>query len=409
MISPATIDKIRDAARIEDTVGERIELRRRGSSLVACCPFHNEKTPSFHVHPAKNYYHCFGCQAHGDSIRFVMEFEHKTYPEAVRILAERYHITIEERELSPEEKQLQDDRQSVRRVLAATLEWAKQQFNSEEGQRYWRLLQVEWGIREDTAVKYELGCIPNHADLILHLTQSGFEDRYIKLSGLCDVDFSESVLVPFFTMSNDLHTLGAIPASDSSKMIGLPPSGMWNSDNCLFGIREAIKRIPKDASILWVHGAIDAMKLSQSGQERVVATPLSGLTEYMLKKVLGRFANRLTLVCPEHYQFNPQWVNRCAWIMQQGMTLSILLQPADLPLEQCNQQPVDFLQQQLERVAQIPASSPDRAKQLEVFLRLLLCEQDNVTRDCYLHAAADMLSLPLPKLQQVLNSFISPS
>src|SRR5690606_22369475 len=161
VIKQETVDKILDAARIEEVVGDFVDLKKRGSSLIGLCPFHNEKTPSFNVSVSKGIYKCFGCGAGGDAVRFVMEHEKYAYPEALRYLAEKYHIEVEETERTPEQLAAQDRRES----LFIVTNWAGRVFkdtlwNTEYGRTIGLNYFRERGYREDTIKKFELGYSP---------------------------------------------------------------------------------------------------------------------------------------------------------------------------------------------------------------------------------------------------------
>ncbi|MDR2854047.1 MAG: DNA primase, partial [Prevotellaceae bacterium] len=158
MIDPQTIERINDAAKIEDVVSDYVTLRRRGANLIGLCPFHNEKTPSFNVNPARNIFKCFGCAKGGDSVHFVMEIEQMSYPDALRLLAKKYHIEIQERELSAEEKAEQTDRESMLLVNEfAGKHFAQNLHQHVEGKAIGLSYFHERGFRDDIITKFQLG------------------------------------------------------------------------------------------------------------------------------------------------------------------------------------------------------------------------------------------------------------
>src|SRR5690606_21698851 len=186
MIKQETVGKILDTARIEEVVGDFVDLKRRGTSLIGVCPFHNEKTPSFHVSVSKGIYKCFGCGAGGDSVRFVMELEKYSYPEALRYLAQKYNIEVEEVELSPEQAAASDKRES----LLIITNWAAKFFreslwDTEDGQAIGLSYFRERGYRDDIIKKFELGYSPEAwAALYEEAVKGGFSEEFLDETGL---------------------------------------------------------------------------------------------------------------------------------------------------------------------------------------------------------------------------------
>jgi DNA primase len=186
VIKRETIDKVLDTARIEEVVGDFVDLKKRGTSLIGNCPFHNEKTPSFHVSVAKGIYKCFGCGVGGDALKFVMELEKYSYPEAIRYLANKYHIEVEEEERSPAQMAAQDKRES----LYVLSQWAgkffkEQLWDSEVGRSIGLSYFKERGYREDIIRKFELGYSPEQwTALVDAAKKEGFQNGYLAEIGL---------------------------------------------------------------------------------------------------------------------------------------------------------------------------------------------------------------------------------
>ncbi|HZH54574.1 MAG TPA: CHC2 zinc finger domain-containing protein, partial [Sphingobacteriaceae bacterium] len=186
MIKQEVIDKIMDAARIEDVVGEFVDLKKRGASLIGLCPFHNEKTPSFNVSVSKGIFKCFGCGVGGDSVRFVMEHEKYSYPEALRFLAQKYHIEVEETELNDEQAKAKDHRES----LMIVTNWAgefftKQLWETDEGRTVGLNYFLERGYREDIIKKFGLGYAPEAWTALADAAKSkGYREEYLVETGL---------------------------------------------------------------------------------------------------------------------------------------------------------------------------------------------------------------------------------
>src|SRR5690606_3989086 len=186
MIKQETVGKILDAARIEEVVGDFVDLKRRGTSLIGVCPFHNEKTPSFHVSVSKGIYKCFGCGAGGDSVRFVMEHEKYSYPEALRYLAQKYNIEVEEVEQSPEQLAANDRRESLLIVTNWAAKFFKEQlWDTEDGLAIGLSYFRERGYRDDIIKKFELGYSPEAWEA-LHIAagHAGFSEEFLEETGL---------------------------------------------------------------------------------------------------------------------------------------------------------------------------------------------------------------------------------
>ena len=186
MIPRETIDRIYEAAKIEDIVGDYVKLHKRGANLIGLCPFHNEKTGSFTVSPSKGIYKCFGCGASGHAVKFVQEIEQCSYTDALKQVAKRYHIEVEERQLTPEEQQRQDNRESMFAVNEFANNWFQQQlWDTEEGRAVGLGYFHERGLTDEVIRKYQLGYSPEKGSpLAKALKKQGFRDEYI----LNDVD-----------------------------------------------------------------------------------------------------------------------------------------------------------------------------------------------------------------------------
>jgi len=186
LISKETIDKIFDAARIEEVVGDFVNLKRRGSSLIGLCPFHNEKTPSFNVSQARGIYKCFGCGKGGNSVNFIMEHEHMTYPDALKYLAKKYNIEIEEKEQSPEEKIIQDEKESLYVVSSfAQKHFSENLFKTDEGKSIGLSYFKERGFRQDIIEKFQLGyCLDKRRGFTDAAIAEGYKMEFMVKTGL---------------------------------------------------------------------------------------------------------------------------------------------------------------------------------------------------------------------------------
>lgn len=220
MISRETIDKVMETARVEEVVGDFVDLKKRGSSLIGVCPFHEEKTPSFHVSVAKGIFKCFGCGVGGDALSFVMELEKFSYPEAIRYLANKYNIEIEETEQSPEQIAVQDKKES----LYVVNQWAKNLFvdrlwNTDEGRSIALSYFKERGYREDIIRKFELGYSSDHwTDMVDAAKDEGYDLNHLTEVGLSVVREDKShydrfrgrVIFPIHSLTGRILGLGDV-------------------------------------------------------------------------------------------------------------------------------------------------------------------------------------------------------
>ena len=313
MIPKETIDKVFEAARIEDVVGSYVRLKKRGANLLGLCPFHKEKTGSFTVSPSKGIYKCFGCGKAGNAVGFVMEIEQCSYIEAIRQLAQRYHIQIEERELTQEEKKMQDDRESMFLVNDFANKWFQQQLHeTQEGMAVGMAYLRQRGIREDIIRKFQLGYSPEKAKLWEVAKKAGYQDQYLindgeKIgTGVCLKDdkgqlfdrFRGRVIFPFFSVSGKVTGFAGrlIKQSDKAgKYVNSPTSILYEKKHELYGFYQAKQAIKREDCCYLVEGQLDVIQLVQSGIENVVASGGTALT-YPQIRLLHRFAENVTIL-----------------------------------------------------------------------------------------------------------------
>ncbi len=315
-IDPQIIDQIKQVADIAEVIGDYVTLKKKGTNLWACCPFHGEKSPSFSVSPAKGIYKCFGCGKAGDATRFVMDIEGIGYPEALRHLAKKYGIEILEAEYTDEQQEAQNERES----LFLALNFAKNYyhnylFESEEGQNIGLTYFKERGFNEATIKSYELGHSPKLWDgFTKAAVEAGFSLAILEKAGLTIVKkedeadekskervydrFRERVIFPIHNVSGKVIAFGGrILKADKNqpKYVNSPETEVYHKSNVLYGIFQA-KNAIRTANVAYLcEGYTDVVSLYQAGIHNVVASSGTSLTQEQIK-LIGRFTQNITVL-----------------------------------------------------------------------------------------------------------------
>ena len=338
MIPRETIDSILSAARIEEVVGEFVSLKRRGVNQIGLCPFHNEKTPSFTVSPVKGIYKCFGCGKAGNAVNFIMEHEHFTYPEALRYLARKYNIEVEEEEQTPEMQQEQNEREALFHVNQFAQQYfSRTLFDTEEGKAVGLTYFRERGIRDDIIRKFQLGYSPDQWDAF---SQYGMKEGYRKenlvKSGLSLEKenriydrFHSRVIFPIHSASGRVIGFGGrILSSDKNrpKYVNSPESEIYNKSRSLYGLYFARNAIVSKDNCFLVEGYTDVISLHQSGIENVVASSGTSLTHDQIR-LIQRYTSNITIL----YDGDPAGIKASMrgidMIVEGGMNVRIVLFP----------------------------------------------------------------------------------
>ena len=315
MIPKDVIERIHSAAKIEEVVADYVTLRKRGANLIGLCPFHHEKTGSFTVSPSKGIYKCFGCGAVGNAIGFIMEIEQCSYVEALKQLGKKYHIEVPEREMTAEEQQRQDDRESMFVVNDFANQWFQQQlWETQEGQTIGLSYFRERGLRDDIIRKYQLGYSPEKGSpLAAALKKKGFKEQFI----INDVDtkigvgvvgksedgrlydrFRDRVMFPIFTVSGKpVAFAGRIlkKKDNVGKYVNSPDSLIYSKTNELYGLFQAKQSIARADMCYLVEGQMDVISMHQSGIENVVASGGTALTKPQIR-LIQRFTSNITVL-----------------------------------------------------------------------------------------------------------------
>lgn len=338
MINPETIQNIFETARVEEVIGDFVTLKKRGANYLGLCPFHNEKTPSFSVSPSKGIYKCFGCSKAGNAVNFVMEHEHYSYPEALRWLAKRYSIDIEEEELT-EEKQIElDERDSMFALNSfVTKYFHNNLFENQLGKTIGLSYLKERGYLESTIKKFELGyALDNWNDYSTHSMENGYKkDVLVKTglgiendSGVID-RFKGRVIFPIHNLTGKVIGFGGRTLSSSkktAKYLNSPESEIYYKSKVLYGIYFARTAIVKKENCFLVEGYTDVISLHQNGIENVVSSSGTSLTVDQIK-LIKRYTPNITIL----YDGDPAGIKASFrgidLILEQGMNVKIVLFP----------------------------------------------------------------------------------
>ena len=337
MIPKETVDLILDTARIEEVIGDFVTLKRRGSSYVACCPFHNEKTPSFHVTPSKGIYKCFGCGKAGSAVGFVMEYEHLTYPEALRYLARKYNIEIREAEESAEQIAARQRSES----LLAAAEFARKffcdQLKTDEGHavgyRYYR----NRGIEDTTIEKWSLGWAPSgKSPLVDAARAAGYKDEYLVAAGLAIrqddgtlVDkFRERVMFPIHSVSGRVIAFSGrtLKADNPAKYVNSPETEIYIKSRNLLGVYFAKSDIAREDRCILVEGNVDVVMMHQMGITNVVASCGTSLTEEQIR-LIKRFTENITIMYDGDKAGLHAAIRAIGLILKEGMNPRVVFLP----------------------------------------------------------------------------------
>ncbi len=338
MIDRPTIDRILDAAHIVEVVGEFVQLKKRGVNYLGLCPFHNEKTPSFTVSPSKEIFKCFGCGKVGNSVNFIMEHEHLTYPEALKYLAKKYHIEVIEKELSREELEKQNERESLLVVTTyAARQFTENLFNTDEGISVGLTYFRERGFRQDTIKKFELGYSFEKRDAFTKKAlEDGYLQDYLVKTGLSIQNedrtfdrFSGRVMFPIHSLSGQVLGFGGrILKTDAktAKYLNSPESEIYHKSRILYGMFQARKTISQEERCYLVEGYTDVMSLHEAGIENVVASSGTSLTQEQVK-LIKRFTPNITIL----YDGDPAGIKASIRgidiVLEEGMNVKIVLLP----------------------------------------------------------------------------------
>ena len=340
MIDRATVDKILDAAQIVDVVSEFVTLKKSGVNYKGLCPFHDDRNPSFMVSPSKNICHCFVCGKGGSPAGFLMEHEQITYPEALRWLARKYNIEVQEKELTDDERREQNERESMFIVN----EWARDWFhdtlkNDPDGLAIGKQYFRSRGIRDDIIEKFQLGYSPQKRDALAQAaTAKGYQKEFLVKTGLCIENergmydrYAGRAIFPWLNVSGKVVAFGgrvldARTKGVAQKYVNSPDSDIYHKERELYGIYQAKKQIVKEDRVFMVEGYTDVIAMHQAGIENVVANSGTALSIYQIK-MLRRFTNNITLLYDGDEAGIHAAMRGTDMLLQEGMNIKVLLLP----------------------------------------------------------------------------------
>lgn len=433
MIDHATIERIKDAANIVEVVSEFVTLRKSGSNYKGLCPFHDEKTPSFYVSPARGTCHCFGCGKGGNPVGFIMEHEQMTYPEALRWLARKYHIEIKERELSDNERREQSERESMFIVN----EWAASYFQHlmhdtadgvAIGMQYFR----SRGFRDDVVSKFQLGYDDtDRRALAQEALRKGYKEDFLLKTGICYKNdrgelidrYAGRVIFPWIGISGKVvgfggRLLDSRTKGVNQKYVNSPDSDIYHKDRELYGIYQAKKAIAKEDRVYMVEGYTDVISMHQCGIENVVANSGTALSVHQIH-ILHRFTSNITLLYDGDAAGIHAALRGTDMLLSEGMNLKVLLLPdgddpdsfarkhsADEFRKYIEEHQTDFIEFKTDLLLRGERDPLKRSEAINSVVRSISFVTNPILRDTYLHDCSVRMGINEATLINTLNNFI---
>ncbi|MBR1510180.1 MAG: DNA primase [Bacteroidales bacterium] len=341
MIPKETVDLILDTARVEEVVGDYVTLKRRGASLWACCPFHNEKTPSFAVTPAKGIYKCFGCGKSGSAVGFLMDYEHLTYPEALRALAKKYNIEIKEEEETADQIAARQRSESLLAASEFAFNFFKQQLLEPEGKAIGYKYFRERGLLPETIEKYGLGWAPtSRSALTTAAKEAGYKDEFLLETGLCtqwESDgslhdrFYDRVIFPVHSVSGRViafggRTLLKEKTDKIAKYVNSKESEIYVKSRSLYGIWFAKSEIARQDRCYLMEGYLDVLSMHQAGILNCVASSGTSLTEEQIR-IIKKFTDNVTIMYDGDSAGLHAAIRAIGMILKEGMNPRVVFLP----------------------------------------------------------------------------------
>ena len=419
MIDHSTIERIFDAAQITDVVSEFVSLKRRGVNLLGLCPFHNEKTPSFTVSPAKGIFKCFGCGKGGNAVNFIMEHEHLSYPEALRWLAKKYHIEIEEKEVTPEELAKQNERESILVVTQyAARQFTENLFHGHEGMALGLSYFRERGFADAVLRKFEVGyCNERRDDFTKKAIAAGYKSEFLVSSGLT-IDkegymfdrFAGRIMFPIHSLSGQVLGFGGrVIKSDpkAAKYVNTPETEVYHKSRIVYGIFQARQAIIKEDRCYLVEGYTDVLSMHESGVENVVASSGTALTQEQIR-LIKRFTPNITML----YDGDPAGIKASLrgtdMVLEEGMNVRIVVLPDGEDPDSYSKKvsdeeyrrylkenETDFIRFKTRILLDEAQSDPvRRANLVREVVRSIAVIPDQITRTVYIKECSTQLGMP---------------
>ena len=432
MIDKATVDKIMEAVNIVDVVGEFVNLRKAGVNYKGLCPFHDDKTPSFMVSPARQICKCFACGEGGNAVNFLMKHEQITYPEAIRWLAKKYNIEIQERELTDDEKREQSERES----MFVINEWACQYFHEilkndvdgiAIGKQYFR----SRGIRDDIIEKFQLGFALTKRDALANEAhRKGFKDEFLVKTGLCIENergiydrFAGRAMFPWLNVSGKVVAFGgrkldAATKGVQQKYVNSPDSEIYHKERELYGIYQAKKAIVKEDCVYMVEGYTDVIAMHQCGLENVVANSGTALSNHQIR-LLHRFTQNIVLLYDGDEAGIHAAMRGTDMLLAEGMNIKVLLLPdgddpdsfsrkhtADVFKAYIEAHQTDFIQFKTDLLLKGVTDPQKRSEAVSSILKSVSVIPDKLKRDTYLSECSHRFNVNEQALVTTVNTYI---
>ena len=419
MIDEATKQRILDAAKIEEVVGDFVTLRRRGVNLIGLCPFHNEKTPSFTVSPSKNICKCFGCGKGGTPVNFIMQHEHLSYPDALRYLAKKYNIEIVEKELTAEEMQARTKRESMMALNEfAGRYFVDQLWRTEEGQSVGLAYFRERGFSDAILQKFQLGYSQNQYHAFSdEAIKSGFSATVLSDVGLATrsdrggmVDrFRGRVMFPVHSLSGRIVAFGGrvlVQTEKSAKYVNSPESEIYHKSNELYGIYFAKESMVQNDAVYLVEGYTDVLSMHEAGIQNVVASSGTSLTQGQIR-MIHRFTSNITVLYDGDAAGIKASIRGIDLLLEEGMNVKVVLLPdgddpdsfakkhnANELIEYIKEHQVDFIQFKSGLLLEDAGNDPIKKSQLiNDIVQSIAVIPDAITRSLYIQECAIRFSV----------------
>jgi DNA primase len=431
LIKPETIQEIFETVRVDEVIGEFVSLKKRGVNMIGLCPFHNEKTPSFTVSPAKGIYKCFGCGKGGNAVNFIMDHEHYTYPEALKSLAKKYNIDIEEEEQTPEQLEYLNEQESLFHVSTFAQKYFTENLQkSEEGKAIGLSYLLDRGISEAMIEKFQLGyCIDKFEDFTKHALKEGYKQEYLEKTGLCIRKedrvydrFRGRVMFPIHNLTGRVIAFGGrILSAEKSKAkyVNSPESDIYNKSKVLYGIYQGRNAIISKDNCFLVEGYTDVISLHQAKIENVVSSSGTSLTTDQIK-LIKRFTKNITILYDGDAAGIKASFRGIDMILEEGMNVKIILFPeGEDPdsyarnhrteeIENFVQKNVkDFISFKTDLLMQDAKNDPlKRANLIKEIVQTISLIPDGIFRSVYVRECSAIMNIQEQTLMNELNKLL---
>lgn len=433
MIDRLTIERIKEAADIVDVVSEFVSLKRSGSNYKGLCPFHNDRTPSFYVSPTRGTCHCFTCGEGGDSVGFLMKHEQLTYPEALRWLANRYGIEIEEKQLTDEQRKQQTEREGM--FIANN--WAAEYYtdilhNDVDGRAVGMQYFRQRGFRDDIINKFRLGFSPaDRYAMPRKAKEKGYNLSFLEQTGLCYKDnkgelvdrFSGRAMFPWISVSGNVVAFGGRVLDQrtkgvNQKYVNSPDSPIYHKDHELYGIYQAKKAIGKEDFVFMVEGYTDVISMHQCGIENVVANSGTALSVHQIH-LLHRFTSNIVLLYDGDDAGIHAALRGTDMLLAEGMNVKVLLLPdgddpdsfarkhtADDFRKYVEEHQTDFIEFKTRVLLQGVTDPIKRSEAINSIVKSVSMITDPIVRATYIKDCSSRLGINEQTLLVTMNNFI---